>query len=55
MKAALMRLLRVAVGQLPFLVSWFMGNANPKLALLGPVINALGKYLRDAYKWNLPV
>ena len=53
---AIMRLLRVVVAQLPFIVTWLQGNPDPKLALLGPVINAIAKYLRDAYKWEwLPV
>lgn len=53
---ALLRLARVAVAQIPFLITWLSGNADPKLALLGPVINAIAKYLRDAYKWEwLPV
>jgi len=54
---ALVRGLRtlVAVG-LPILISYLTGNPNAKWAALAPVLMAIGKYLRDTYKWEwIPV
>ena len=54
---ALIRVGRVAIAAgLPYLLTWVAGHPNPKIALLGPIINGVGKYLRDQYGWNwLPI
>jgi hypothetical protein len=54
---ALIRGLRAAVAfGLPYLLSWLAKNPNPKLVALGPVLMAIGKFLRDTYKWEwLPI
>jgi hypothetical protein len=54
---ALLRLVRsgVAVG-IPMLIQYLQGSENPALYALAPVLMALGKYLRDTFKWEwLPV
>lgn len=54
---ALLRALRSAVAfGLPYLISILAKSPNPKLVALGPLLMAIGKYLRDTYKWEwLPV
>ena len=56
MKAALLRLLRLGVAQLPALLAYLSGSGSPLWVMVGVVINAVAKYLRDRYKWEwLPV
>lgn len=54
---AILRGIRAAVAfGLPYLLSVLANSPNPKLIALGPVIMAVGKYLRDVFKWEwLPV
>lgn len=54
---ALLRGLRSAVAfGLPYLISWLAQSPNPKLVALGPILMAIGKFLRDVYKWEwLPI
>lgn len=47
--AALIRLLRLGVAQIPFLVSVLQGSENPKLVALGLFLNAVMKFLRDIF------
>jgi hypothetical protein len=57
MNAAILRAVRAAVAMgLPILISWLTGNPDVRWAGLAPLIMAVAKYLRDAYKWEwLPV
>jgi len=54
---ALIRGIRSAVAfGLPYLISWLSHRPDHRLMALGPLIMALGKYLRDTFKWEwLPV
>jgi hypothetical protein len=46
---ALLRLLRLAVAQIPFLITILQGSANPKLVALGLFLNTAMKFLRDMF------
>lgn len=48
-KDAIWRLVRLAVAQIPFLITVLQGSENPKLVALGLFINAAMKFLRDMY------
>ena len=54
---AILRLVRSAVAfGLPYLLTVIANNPDVRIVALGPVIMAIGKYLRDAYKLEwLPV
>jgi hypothetical protein len=54
---SILRGIRAAVAMgLPLLVSYLAGQPDAKWVALGPVIMAIAKYLRDAFKWEwLPV
>jgi len=56
-KPAVVRLLRAGVAYaFPIFISWLAGQADTKWAAVGPVIQAVAKYLRNVYKWGwLPV
>ena len=47
--AALLRLLRLGVAQIPFLISVLQGSENPKLVALGLFVNAAMKFVRDIF------
>jgi hypothetical protein len=56
MKAALLRLVRILVAQIPALIAYLNGLGSPLWLMVGAIINAVAKYLRDRYKWEwLPV
>ena len=46
---ALNRLGRLAVGQIPYIVTVLQGSDNPKLVAAGIFINAVMKFLRDMW------
>ncbi len=50
MKSAILRLVRILVAQLPALIAYLNGLGSPLWVMLGAVINAVAKYLRDKYK-----
>jgi hypothetical protein len=54
---AILRGLRSAVAAgFPVLISYLAGQPDARWAALAPVLMAVGKYLRDTYKWEwLPV
>ena len=56
-QAVLWRAVRAAVAMgLPILISWLLQHPDMRWAGLAPVIMAIGKYLRDTYKWDwIPV
>lgn len=54
--AAVWRLIRVGAGQIPALIAYLNGLGSPVWVLLGAIINAVGKFLRDKYGWDwIPV
>lgn len=56
MKAAIWRLVRVLVAQIPALIAYLNGVGSPVWVMVGAVINAVAKYVRDKYKLDwIPV
>ena len=47
--AALWRLLRMGVAQIPFLITMLQGSPNPKMVALGLFLNAAMKFVRDIF------
>ena len=46
---ALIRLLRLVIAQIPFIITVLQGSANPKLVALGVLLNAVMKFVRDVF------
>lgn len=55
-KAMLIRLVRLGIAQIPALIAYLNKTGSPLWVMIGVVINAVAKYLRDKYGWSwLPV
>jgi len=54
-KAALIRIVRLAIAQLPALIAWAQGNGiDPKLVAIGIALNGIAKMLRDMFPgWTI--
>jgi hypothetical protein len=49
-KAALIRVARMVIAQLPAFIAWAQGNGiDPKLVAIGIALNGIAKLLRDMF------
>lgn len=47
--AAALRLLRLIIGQLPFIITLLQGQTDPKLVAFGVFLNSAMKFVRDVF------